>query len=313
VRPYTVQGYEQVIRTHIRPALGDIPVQKLTAERVQRFYTDLLASGASAHLVARCHMRLRQALTFAVRLGLVPRNVTDAARPPRYRTPEMATWSVEEAARFLDTARRLSHYGPIWTLSLTTGLRKGELLGLRWVDVDLDVAVLRVRQAITRYKGADGVHRPQVVDPKTASSRRAVSLPAFVVAELRAHHAAQLARRLELGPLWTDHGLVFPSEVGTPIVDSNLYRDYNRLIAAAGVRRIRVHDHRHTHASIVLAQGGSIKALSERLGHRGAAITLNTYAHVAPHQRDEMAARLDAAFAPSGDPPTEGKGDTQKA
>jgi len=300
VRPTTYALYAQVIRTHIQPALGAIPVQKLTAERVQRFYADLLAGGASAHLVARCHMRLRQALRMAVRLGIVTRDVTEATRPPRYRAPEMRVWTVEEAARVMDAARSLGRYGPIWTLSLTTGLRRGELLGLRWFDVDLDAGALRVRQIVTRHKGAagDGPHRSHVGAPKTPSARRTVALPAFVVAELRAHHAAQLARRLELGPLWEDHGLVFPAVRGGPLHTVSLSREYDKVVRVAGVPRIRIHDHRHTHASIVLAGGGSVKALAERLGHTDAGLTLRTYTHSATAQHDAIAAGMDTLFAP---------------
>jgi len=301
LRPYSYASYEQVVRTHLLPALGSIPVQKLTAERVQRFYTDLLATSGSAHLVKRCHMHLHQALKMAVRLGVVARDVTEATRPPRYRSPEMRIWTIEEATRFMETARRLGRYGPIWTLSLTTGLRRGELLGLRWMDLDLDAGALHVRQVITRHRGptGEGIHQAYAGPPKTASARRAVSLPAFVVAELRAHRAVQVAHRLAIGSLWIDHDLVFTSARGEPLHQVMLYREYNRLVAAAGVPRIRVHDHRHTHASIVLAGGGSVKALAERLGHADAGLTLNTYTHSARVHHDEIASGMDTLFGPS--------------
>jgi integrase len=156
-------------------------------------------------------------------------------------------------------------------------MRRGELLGLRWRDVDWDRRVLCVRQTIGQLRGA-----PDIKAPKTKSSLRDIPVQAEVFDALRAHKRQQNARRLAVGAAWLDQDLVFTSSGGTPIQPDNLKRDYNRLVKRAGVPRIRIHDLRHTHVTLAIQQGANIKAVSQRVGHRDVSITLSIYAHVMP-------------------------------
>jgi integrase len=287
VRPKTLQLYEDTIDRHLVPGLGHVPVQKLTAAAVQAFYAERLAAGVSAWAVAACHQRLKQALTMAVRLGIVAGNVCAMVRPPRVRHREMTTWDADQARRFLAVASTGSAYGPIWMVALATGMRRGELLGLRWQDVDLERGTVHVRQSVGRVRG-----KMVLSQPKSRAGKRVIPLQAAVVAALRDHKVRQNERRLVLGAAWEDHDLVFAAASGRPINPSNLRRDFMTLAKRAGVPVIRIHDQRHTYATLGLSTGASLKALSESMGHAQTSITINTYAHALPHQRREVADKV---------------------
>lgn len=290
VRAKTFEDYERTIRVHIVPALDRVSVQKLTPVQLQKFYSDKLASGCGERTVEQCHQRISQALEQALKMGLVARNVADAVTPPRVERKEMQTWTEEQAQRFLERAKQ-SPYGPIWIVLLLTGMRRGEGLGLRWRDVDSEGQVLRVRQTVTVVQGA-----PHIGPPKNKSSVRDVSVHASVMAALHEHKARQNERRLQLGDVWQDNDLVFPSAVGTPINPNNLTRDYNRCVAQAGVPRIRIHDQRHTHASQLLQMGIDIKVVAERLGHARTSTTMDIYHHVTAKQHRDAGDKIGAAF-----------------
>ena len=187
-----------------------------------------------------------------------------------------------------------SAYGPIWLLALSKGLRKGELLGVRWPDVDLDRGTLRIAQTIGALHG-----KIVFKGTKNAGSKRVITLRAGVIAALRVHKVRQLERRLALADQWNDHDLVFTCANGGPIHPDNLDRDFHRLIKIAGVPRIRIHDVRHTFTTHALASGANVKAVSEAIGHADISTTLRTYAHVLPEQRREVAAKVSAAFFPA--------------
>jgi integrase len=296
VRAKTLEDYERTIRVHIIPALGVVPVQKLTPDQLQSFYSDKLAAGCGKRTVELCHLRLSQALKMAVELGFVARNVAQAVKPPRARAREMQTWDAAEVQRFLQEVAQ-SPYGPIWAVVLATGMRRGEVLGLRWQDVDFERRVLHVRQSVTPVGGA-----AQIGPTKNNRRRDIHAIHPSVLAALREHKAAQNERRLLLGAAWHDHDLVFPTSIGTPINPNNLVRDYNRLVERAGVRRIRIHDQRHTHASLMLQMGIDVKVVSERLGHARTSTTMDIYAHVTSRQHVEAGDRIGAAiFGPAAE------------
>jgi integrase len=298
LRPTTYRSYEQLIRVHIRPALGSVPLQKLTPAQLQAFYSlkltegrqDGKAGGLAPRSVRYLHAIIREALHQAVKWQMVGRNVADATEPPRAVRPQVRAWDQDQVLRFLVVAED-EHYGPVWLLALMTGLRRGELLGLRWEDVDLGRGVLHVRRSLVEL-GSKLV----IQEPKTRSGRRVVALGASCVTALKAHRAHQNEQRLSLGAAWRDDGLVFTTADGGAIAPRNLIRRFKELTTQAALPAIRFHDARHTHATLLLKQGQHAKIVSERLGHANIAITLDTYSHVLPNMQRDAADDLDAAL-----------------
>jgi integrase len=286
----TVDDYERTIRVHIIPALGAIQAQKLTPDVLQKFYGDKLAAGCGPRTVELCHLRLSQALDQSVKLGLLTRNVADLVTPPRVPRKPRQTWDEEQARRFLAVADQ-SGRGPIWIVALATGMRRGELLGLRWQDVDFERDILSVRQTVGALRG-----KPDVKPPKTRSSIRDVPVPAEVMAALREHRRRQNEQRLALGPVWEDNDLVFAAANGRPIYPDNLKRDFERLVHLAGVPRIRIHDQRHTHVTLAIAAGADIGAVSQRIGHSRTSITMDVYHHVLPRKHLEVSDKVGAVL-----------------
>jgi integrase len=298
VRPTTYRSYEQLIRVHLVPALGHIPLQKLSPAHLQAFYSDRLArgradgtGGLAPRTVRYLHSIVREALAQAVRWQLVARNVADATEPPRAVRPHVQTWDTAQLRRFLTFAQDDEHYGPVWLVAVATGLRRGEVLGLRWEDVDLERGRLHIRRSLVEIGSA--LH---IQEPKTESSRRVLPVPAEVVAALRAHRARQAEHRLRLGPAWQDHGLVFTTASGGPIAPRNLLRRFKALAEAAGLPPIPFHGLRHAHATALLRDGIPAKVVSERLGHSSISLTLDTYSHVLPGMQRQAAGSIDVAL-----------------
>jgi integrase len=298
VRPTTYRSYEQLIRLHVKPALGSVKLQKLTPIQLQAFYSDKLTSGRldgkdgglSARTVLHLHAVVREALHQAVRWQLVTRNIADAVEPPRAKRAQISTWERDDVTRFLDAARDAT-YSPVWLVALTTGMRRGELLGLRWADVDLVRGELHVRQSLVEVDG-----KPVFQEPKTASGRRKVALSVASVAALRTHRTSQLEHQLALGGAWRDMDLVFATADGGPILPANLLRSFRRIVKRASVPAITFHALRHTHATLLLKEGTHAKIVSERLGHANIGITLDTYSHVLPDMQREAAESIDRAL-----------------
>jgi integrase len=227
-------------------------------------------------------------LNEAMREELIERNVATVVRPPVIERVEVQPWSTEEASRFL--AASASHrLHALFAVGVALGLRKGELLALRWDDVDLEGGVLHVRQNVQRLPELGLVFGP----PKTNKSRRTIPLPGASAKVLRTHRANQATEALALGPAWVDSGLVFTSTVGTVIEPRNLNRFFDELITKAGVRRIRFHDLRHTCASLLLAQNVPARVVMEILGHSQLAMTTDLYSHVMPTALREAADAMD--------------------
>jgi integrase len=291
LRPATVRRYRDLARLHIMSNVGNLKLAKLSPAEVQRLYADRLAAGLSPTSVRHVHGLLHRALGDAVRWGLLTRNVTDAVDPPRRSTPEAKTWDAREVATVL-TAAAGDDLEALWRLALLTGMRRGELLGLRWTDVDLDGGALSVRRTMSR--GASS--RLESGEPKTASGRRRIALPASVVESLRRHRVRQLEYRLAVGPAFEDRGLVFTNETGGPVHPNSLAIRFRKLIASAGVPTIRFHDLRHTCATLLLGQGVHPKVVQERLGHADIAMTMNLYSHVTADMQRTAADQLDAAI-----------------
>jgi integrase len=290
LRPATVSSYRETLRLHVVPELGRLRVSALSATHVRRLMALKSAAGLSPRSVQIIHGTLRAMLAEALREEVVARNVAALVRPPALEREEVRPWSPEEAGRFLAESSGHRLYA-LFAVGVALGLRKGELLALRWSDVDLDAGMVRVRRNVQRL--------PQGLvfgPPKSARSRRSIPLPATSVRVLKAHRAQQAAEALARRSKWVDLGLVFTSEVGTVIEPRNLSRVFDQLIEQAQVRRIRFHDLRHTCASLLLAQGVPPRVVMDVLGHSQLAITTDLYSHVMPTALREAAAAIDRAL-----------------
>ena len=291
VRPTTYERYEQIVRIHIRPALGAMKLKNLAPVHVRGLYREKLEAGLSARTVQYIHVTLHKALKQAVQDGLIPRNTTEAVKPPQVRREEIRPLSAEQVKVLLETAcgDRLE---ALFVLAIHTGLRQGELLGLKWEDVDLEDGTLRVRRTLATAKGG-----PRLMAPKTKSSRRSVKLTQGAMDALRSHLKGQLQEIDMAGSLWQENGLVFASEIGEFLDRRYLTsRRFKALLKRAQLLEIRFHDLRHTCATLLLSSNVNPKIVSEMLGHATIAITLDTYSHVLPNMRDQAAAAMEEAL-----------------
>jgi integrase len=301
--PKTFLQYSYLMRQHLLPALGAIPLAKLRPQHIQAMYAQLLArgradgkGGLSPKTVLHIHRLLREALSHALKWQMISRNPADAVEPPRagrYEPPSVSSGAV----RGLLSAAEATPYGFLIHTAIMTGLRRGELLGLRWQDLDLEKGLLHVRQTCQWLPRQGFEFRP----PKTHRSRRPVALATVTVSALREHRRQQLEQRLVLGSAYRDHGLVFATPLGTPLDPSNLRRAWAGIVKAAGLPHLRLHDIRHIHATLMLLGGEHPKVVAERLGHAQVGITLDTYSHVLPNLQEQAAARLERLLGTGGD------------
>lgn len=283
----TAVRHRQIVKRQITPRIGDIPMRKLTPVHIEAFEAELQRSGyvkgrkagqgLTAQTVLHVHRTLSQALAHAVKTGVLFKNPAEQVKPPRPPGREIAILTKAEVATLLKAAGPL--YLPV-LVGVTTGMRRGEILGLRWSDIDLKAARLTVNQSLERL-GGKTAFKP----PKTAGSRRTITLPALTVEALSAHRAEQA--RIGAGELVFSHG-------GTPWDPDSLTKAFDRLIQAAGVRRITFHGLRHTHISHQLMDGVHVKVVSERAGHANVSITLTVYAAFVPTLQDQAAEGVDA-------------------
>ena len=290
VKPTTVENYRIIIRKHLIPTLGHHQLDALTAADVQRMVNAKRASGLSPRTVQLIHAVLRRALGQAVKWGEARRNVAGLIDSPRVPRREAECLTPEHAQRLLEASRNDRLFA-LYAVALACGLRRGEALALRWTDVDLDAGHLRVARTLSRVRGG-----LVLTEPKSARSRRTVPLPCPCVETLRAHRVRQAEERLIAGSLWQDHGLVFPSRVGTLLDPRNALRGLQAVSDAAGLGQVKIHTLRHTCASLLLAQGVHPRVVMETLGHSGIAITMDVYSHVMPQQQREAADRMEAAL-----------------
>jgi integrase len=291
VRPATACRYRQMVERHLTPGLGGVRLTKLSAVHLSSFYADRLAAGLSPTTVNNQHMILHRALDQAVKWRLIPLNPCDAAEPPRRAQPEIATWTAAQARTFLRGTAD-SPLGAVFRLALLTGMRRGELLALRWQDVDLVRGTLAVRRTLTRDKDDHW----QMGEPKTAAGRRSIALPPSCVAALKRHHARQRERTMAHRDVWQEHGLVFERGDGAMLHPNVLDATFHREAAALGLPRIRFHDMRHTAATLMLEEGVHPKIVQERLGHSSIKMTLDRYSHVSMDMQRHAADALDAAI-----------------
>jgi integrase len=292
VRQSTYDRDTNLVNNHIKPVLGSLKLKKLNSAHVQNFYRNRLDTGLSASTVRKIHDILRRGLAQAVDWHLTQRNVADVVKPPRPVPKEIVALSTDETRRLLDAAAE-DRLEALYVLAVHTGMRQGEMLALRWQDVDIENAVLSVRRTLTRRGG-----KVAFGEPKTKKSRRSIRLTLQAVDALRAHLERQLRDMEILGDHYQDQGLIFTTDTGAPINPSNLrQRSFTPLLKRAGLPHMRFHDLRHTCATLLLSRGVHPKFVQELLGHATIAITLDTYSHVIPSMGDATAKAMEDALA----------------
>ncbi len=289
--PRGFERYESIVRVHLSPSLGNITLTKLRPEHLQKYYTAKLNSGLSARTVRYHHIVLHIALKTAVKWGLLSRNVADAVDPPRTHNTEMNTWDEDDIIRFLHATKDTPYYALFHT-ALFTGMRRSELLALRWQDIDFIYSQISVSRSLHQLNDGSYIF----TQPKSAKSQRTIALSPSAILVLKEHHEKQKLETIMQGIPLTDDNLVFSHPDGKPMRPNTVSRAWTILAARAGLKVIRFHDARHSHASLMLKQGAHPKIVQERLGHSTISITLDTYSHVAPGLQEAAANRFDQAI-----------------
>ena len=301
IRPTTFLSYKGHVERHLVPALGRIPLQQLSGAHINAFYAKLLGENGngqkrqiSPSTVRRIHATLHRAMKDAVRWNQIMRSPADAADPPRSSSAdcEMKVWSAQELKAFL-TAQRESRLYPLWLTLATTGMRRGEVLGLRWEDLDLEAQSISIRQ--TRVMTG---YQPLLSTPKTRRGKRLVALDPATAAALKEDCHRQKQERLAAGSSWQRAGYVFTGKDGEPYHPERVSKLFLQAAKKAGLPRIRLHDLRHTYATLALGAGVHPKIVSERLGHANIGITLDCYSHCLPALSEEAAYRVAALVVP---------------
>ena len=289
--PRGYERYESLARVHLIPRLGNIPLVQLTSEQLQKHYTLKASEGLSPRSIRYHHVVLHKALETAVKWGLLARNVSDGVDLPHARQTEMQTWDEYEVTRFLEAARDTRYYALFHT-ALFTGMRRSELLALQWRDIDFHQ--ISVNRSLHQLRDGSYVF----TQPKSVKSRRTIALSPSSVLTLSEHKEEQAGIRAMLGLPMRDDDLVFATHDGKPLRPNTVSRAWTALAAHAGLKVIRLHDARHTHASLMLKQGVHPKIVQERLGHSSIQVTLDTYSHVAPGLQEAAAESFDRLVSP---------------
>jgi integrase len=289
-KPNTYKTYRSAARAHIIPSLGHIKLQKLTIERLQTFFAEKQEHLKPATL-ASIRKALKSALNDAVKQGLVARNVAAFVSLPYIERYEGLVLTEQQARRLLDVARG-SRLDVLLLVALTTGMRQGELLALRWSDIDFKTGVLQVHHNVAYVNGMGFVES----EPKTKAGRRKVILPGVVIEALRRHLERQAEKQCEMGERWHNLGLVFPTVHGGFLYANNVWASFKRLLKRAGLPDVRFHDLRHSVATILFAAGVDLKVISELLGHSSIAVTSDVYARLLPDKQREVVNKMNDLF-----------------
>jgi integrase len=280
-----------IVHKHLIPGIGHIKLQKLTAQQVQAFYARKLKEGTAASRIKQFQGVLHKALTHARRIKLVGFNVTDDVQLPKYEEYEARILEPEQVQLLLRKAKERD-LDVLLALAVGTAMREGEILGLRWSDVDLVKGLLRVSRTLNYLPKYHFVESK----PKTESSERTILLPQFLIDLLKQHRVVQLEKRLKAGAKWVDRDLVFPNRVGDFVIHTTLRRQFYRLLDDVELPRMHFHDLRHSAATILISMGVPANVVQELLGHSDIATTLGIYGSVLPSMQKEAADKLDGLF-----------------
>jgi len=291
VAEQTYSYYCQIVRDYIAPALGRIRLRDLNARHIQNFYNDKVSEGIGLRTVQKTHTVIHAALNSARKFGLIPYNPDDATNPPKPKTKAMKFLTKDQTRRLLLVAKESEdRCYALYFLAIVTGMRQGELLALKWENVDLEKGILSIKLNLKRLPGGGGL---KLDKPKTKSSIRSIKLGSESIEILKAHKKQIALEKQAICDLWQNEGFVFPSTIGTALDPSNLLKQFRKLLKTAKLPKIRFHDLRHTAASLMLNNGIDVLVASQRLGHAQPSITLDVYGHLMPSMQNEAANILD--------------------
>lgn len=290
LRPMTYRSYEARVNQHMIPTLGRVPVQQLKPQDVQALLNEKAATQLSPSTVRGIRAVLRAALQQGVKWQQLDYNAAALADPPRVPRQRRPWLTPEQAKIFLDAVAE-DRLEALYRVAVSLGLRQGEALGLQWDAVDLDHGQLTVSRALQRVNG-----HLELVEPKTIKSSRPMTLPVAVTEALHQHRARQVEERLAAGSKWQEQGFVFTTPLGTPLEGTKVTKDFQKVLAKAGLPQMRFHDLRHSCASLMLAQGVAPRVVMEWLGHSQISITLDLYSHVLPSLLQDAADAVDRAL-----------------
>ena len=293
VRPKTYEQYKQIVTSHIVPILGRIKLKDMRLDHVQSLYNNKLKSGTSNRTVRMIHAVLHRSLNQALQMGIISRNPSDAVMKPKLIKKEMKTLTDAQVQTLLLAARGTRNE-VLYQLAVTTGLREGELLGLKWADLDWITRHVKVQRQLQWLSGQGLVFS----EPKSAAGRRVIVLGTATIEKLREHYQRQQWERLAAGDRWVENDLIFPTTIGTPSNWRSLVRSFKKLLHTSNLPNIRFHDLRHTAATLMLQQGIHPKVVQERLVHSQISLTLGTYSHVLPNMQEEAAEKIDELIIP---------------
>jgi integrase len=298
IRINSYRIYRQLLDNHLLPALGHHQLQRLSPQHIDELYAQKRKEGFAVETIRAMHRLLRRALQDAVRWSLVSSNVCDKVTPPRQVKFEAQALSGEQVKQLLEVAKG-SPIEVLLTLALTTGMRVGEMIALRWADIDLQDGSLQVRHTVSRVGKRFQENGLVENDPKTESSRRKIVLPQFVLEALKRHREHQVEVRDKAGSAWQEKDIVFSNHMGGFLERANINTMLKGLLKQAGLPEIRIHDLRHSAATILLKMNINPKQVQVLLGHSSIVITMDRYSHVLPDMQRGMMDQLDDYFGPS--------------
>ena len=295
VRVATFVQYERHVHKYIVPPIGRHKLKDLKPEHLQRLYNQMVKDGYGLRTVQLTHAVIHCSLVHALKLGLIPRNPDDATNPPRPKPKEMQHFDENQVQLFLLAAKaKQDRYYALYHLAISTGMRQGELIGLKWSDLDWQTGSLKIQRQWTRKKGGGF----EFTTPKTGAGNRSILLGSSDLAALRELQQGQYGIMQKAGDRWKEMDTLFASTVGTPLDKYHLLKSFKKLLEYAGLPDIRFHDLRHTAASLMLNNGIPVMVVSRRLGHAKPSITLDVYGHLIPSKQKEVVELMDELLTP---------------